>query len=273
MKKRSDYFHTTDGKSIYFEEIIFGQSDRHLVLLNGLTQTTVIWEPILNKLRWDGKVILCDFIFQGKSDKSGPSRDFDLQARDIYELLSYLSAKNISIAGISYGSLVAQHYAVNYPGSLEKLILISSFAHKTPIYRAIELSWKQALLIGDFGLMLDVMLPYVLSNNYFSSPLIPIDSLKKLRKEMQPQKDALLKLMEATENRKDYLDKLKKLHCQTMIVQGEKDLLFPPSYAEEIRKAVSGSVLKIIPGKGHTLNLEAVEELTEAMESFLNIVK
>lgn len=268
MKRRSDYFYTTDHKKIYFEEIEYGTDKSCMVLLNGLTQTTLSWEWCLRELEWSGKVILCDFVFQGKSDKKGAVRNFDRHAKDVKELLDHLKIDRACISGISYGSLAAQHFAVNHPEKIVRLILISTFAHKTPFYRAIEQSWKQALHAGGYALLLDVMLPYVLSEQYFFSPIIPIEVLKKMRIEVKPEKEALEKLMEATEKRKDYLEELGGVHCPTLIVQGEKDLLFPPYFAEVIQKRMKNCKLVIIPHKGHTLNLEAAPELSSLLSQF-----
>ena len=268
MKRKADFFTTTDQKKMYFEEIIFGNDRCYLVLLNGLTQSTVSWQWCLDHLKWNGRVVLCDLIFQGKSDQYGPSRDFNQHAKDVKELLEFLNAENICLSGISYGSIVAQHFAVNYAESLRKLILISTFAHKTPFYKAIEQSWKNALLTGGYELLLDVMLPYVLSEKYFMSPIIPIDTIKKLRLELQPRKESILKLMEATENRKDYLEELSWVKCQTLIIQGENDLLFPPYFAKAIQEKIRGSKLLIIPGKGHTLNIEAAAIISEEISLF-----
>jgi pimeloyl-ACP methyl ester carboxylesterase len=268
MKKRTEFFHTYDGRRMYFEEIVSGSEPLTLVLLNGLTQTTASWDLLLKELNWNGKIILCDLIFQGKSDKHGPSKNFDQHASDVLALLAYLGVKQAIVAGISYGSLLAQHFAVNHPKSLSRLILLSTFAHKTPMYRAIEQSWRHSLQTGGYELMLDVMLPFVLGENYFRSPLIPIDLMKSMRIDLKPQKDALLKLMEATENRKDYLKELLSIECPTLIIQGENDLLFPPSFAIAVNNHIKNSQLVILPGKGHTLNLEACKEIAGSIMNF-----
>ena len=58
------------------------------------------------------KIVLIDFIFQGQSDKTGNWRDFDQHARDVRGVLDKEKITNAKIIGLSYGSLVAQHFAV-----------------------------------------------------------------------------------------------------------------------------------------------------------------
>ena len=162
---------TTDNLNIYFEVQGNEQARETIVLLNGLSQSTVSWILTTPHFKNDFKIVLIDFIFQGQSDKMGESRNFDTHARDVISVLDFLKLDKVIIAGLSYGSLVAQNFSVNYPNRVSKLILISTFALKTPYYEAIELSWWRALEFGGYGLMLDIMLPNVLSEGYFKYPL------------------------------------------------------------------------------------------------------
>ncbi len=261
---------TLDDLDIYFD--VFGNEEaKHtLVFLNGLSQTTVAWSLSTPYLKKEYKIILVDFIFQGRSAKNSEWRTFDTHANDVIAVLDFLKVEKAVIAGISYGSLVAQHMAVNHSERLSKLILMSTFAHKTPYYEAIELSWWRALEFGGYNLMLDIMLPTVLSENYFLNPLIPIDLMKHARQEGNEDKQNLFKLMRATKERKDYRTELTKIKIPTLIVQGEKDLLFPVHMAQEVAKAIVGSRLEIVPNVGHTVNLEAVPQMCKFIDNFLS---
>lgn len=260
---------TTDNLNIYFEVQGNENAKETLVFLNGLSQSTVSWILTTPYFKNEYRIVLIDFIFQGQSDKTGEWRSFDTHARDVVSVFDYLKIDKAIIAGLSYGSLVAQHLAINHGNRISKLLLISTFAHKTPYYDAIELSWWRALEFGGYNLMLDIMLPSVLSENYFLNPLIPIDLMKQTRQEANEDKQALFKLMRATKERIDYRPELKKISVPTMVIQGEKDLLLPVHMANEVAKAIPNSQFKVIPHVGHTLNLEAVPQMVKAMKDFM----
>ena len=260
------FFTTQDNLQIYYEIRGNEQASKKLLFLNGLTQSTIAWEFVLQPLLNDYHIILMDLVFQGKSSVTEKHRNFDAHAQDVFGLVTTLIRQKVSVAGISYGSLVAQHLAVNYPQIMDKLILVSSFAHKTPLYKSIELSWKNALTIGGYELLLDVMLPYVLGQSYFENPFIPIDVLKNMRKDLQPAPASILKLMQATEERPDYLKELEQVSCPTLIVHGRNDLLFPVQCATAIHNAIPDSKLEIIEQCGHTINLEAPQKLSELIK-------
>lgn len=263
------FYTTQDNLKLYYEIQGNAHSTKSMILLNGLSQSTVAWQLMLPAFVDDYKIILCDFIFQGQSDAEGEWRDFDQHANDVAGLISSLNIDKITVIGISYGSLVAQHLALNYPSKIEKLVLLSTFAHKTPIFEAIALSWERALETGGYPLMLDVMLPSVLSEAYFNKPIIPIDILKAARKSVNSNPDALRKLMMATAKRDDYRPHLKAIKAPTLIVHGELDALLPLHLGKAVHNAMPSSTFEVIEGVGHTLNLEATVQTIQAIKKFI----
>ena len=261
---------TSDNLNLYYKLEGNLKATNTLVFLNGLTQSTDSWILMLPYFKDKFKIILLDFIFQGQSDKTGEWRDFDTHAKDLKSVLDQENVYSVNIVGISYGSLVAQNFAVKYPSYINKLVLVSTFAHKTPYYEAIELSWWRALEYGGYNLMLDIMLPSVLSENYFSKPIIPIELMKESRKELSQSKEAIFNLMRATRERRDYRKELEKITAPTLVMQGEKDLLLPVHLANEVHLHINGSKLTVIKNAGHTLNLERVPEVCNNIIDFLN---
>lgn len=261
---------TTDNLNLYYDIKGNTHSQETVVFLNGLTQSTDAWILMLPYFKEKYKVVLMDFIFQGQSDKSGEWRDFNTHANDLKCILDQENITQANIIGISYGSVVAQHFAVLYPQYIRKLVLISTFAHKTPYYEAIELSWWRALEMGGYNLMLDIMLPSVLSESYFSNPLVSITKLKNGRKDLNQNTEAIFSLMKATRERKDFRKDLNKIKAATLIIQGDKDMLFPVHLAEEVQKNINHSKLIVVKNAGHTLNLEHVGEVSGYIIDFLN---
>lgn len=263
------FYNTSDNLKLYYEIHGNANAQKQLIFLNGLSQSTAAWQLMLPAFANDYRIILCDFIFQGQSDAQGEYRDFDQHAADVYGLINSLGIDKITVIGISYGSMVAQNFSVNYPDKVEKLILLSTFAHKTPFFEAIGLSWERALEVGGYPLMLDVMLPSVLSEKYFEKPLIPIELLKAARKNINTETSSLQKLMMATAKREDYREKLKAIKAPALIVHGELDALLPVHLGSAVHNSIAGSKFVVIPNVGHTLNLEAISQTAQAVKEFI----
>lgn len=262
------FFTTKSNRSLYYETHSGNSNATTVLFLNGLSQSTLAWMLTLPHFK-GYNIVNLDFIFQGKSDKSGEWQDFDAHAADVADLLRSLNIDKVVVAGLSYGSLVGQHFAILYPGLTEKLVLMSSFCHKTPYYEAIEASWWRALETGGYSLMLDVMLPIVLSEEYFKNPLIPIELMKQTRQETNEDAAALFKLMRATKERGDFRNELKKITAPTLVIHGEKDILFPVHMGREVAKHIPGARMEVIAGAGHTLNLEAVPQVSRLIRDFI----
>ena len=263
------FYKTNDNQNMYYEVQGNLESEKAIIFLNGLSQSTAAWFFMTPSFIADYKVILCDLIFQGQSDKGGEMRNFDQHAADVQGLVDSLKIKKINVVGISYGSLVAQHMALNHPEKINKLMLLSTFANKTPYTDAISIAWSSALNMGGYAHMFDVMLPTVLGENYFLNPLIPIDTLKAAKQNANTDANALKKLMQATAERPDYREKLKAIKTPTMVIQGDQDLLFPIHMAKEVSDAIEGSKLEVIRGAGHTLNLEAIPQTIKLIMDFI----
>ena len=99
-----------DSRQIYYES--HGQG-KPLVLLNGIMMSCASWKPFIEALSANNRLLLVDFLDQGRSDKMvGQVYDHGIQVQVVRRLLEHLDLKSACIAGISYGSEVALEFAV-----------------------------------------------------------------------------------------------------------------------------------------------------------------
>ena len=71
---------TTDNLNLYYEVSGNTESQKTLVFLNGLSQSTIAWGFVLPHFKNEYKFVALDFILPGKSDKNSEKRDFDQHA-------------------------------------------------------------------------------------------------------------------------------------------------------------------------------------------------
>lgn len=257
---------TRDGRSIYYEIHTPGNGDTDLVLLNGLTQSTTAWLPVLHYLKGVRRVLLMDFVNQGASEKTGTYRSFEAHAGDVYELVNMHLKAPVALCGISYGSLAIQEYVLHHPA--DKIILVSTFARKTALYKTIESSWHAALKQGGYLHFVDVILPWVLGNEFLNKAGMK-ELIQKQRAENPIDPVNLLALMEATRLNPDHLEALASCTIPALVIQGSNDRLFPVEMASELAEAMPDCKLELITGAGHSLNLEAPAELARKINTFL----
>ncbi|TAF67216.1 MAG: alpha/beta fold hydrolase [Cytophagales bacterium] len=253
---------------MYYE--IYGNlnSSKTLVFIGGLSQSTLAWTGYLPLLQADYKIVLLDLLFQGQSDSPEKHRTFEEHAADVASLMEALAIENSCVIGISYGGAVLMRLLAQHPARIQKAVIMATFAQKTPLFNALGLAWTNALLSGGYDLMLDVMLPSVLGKTYFENPLIPIDTLKNLRRDARPSSANLLKLMRATSESQNYLEPLKSIKQEVLVLAGEEDLLCTPEMNKAIAQAIPNGKITLIPTVGHTLNLEAIPQTAELIRQF-----
>jgi pimeloyl-ACP methyl ester carboxylesterase len=120
-------------KEIYVEYLAPEKNKSTLVLLNGLTYTTVQWAFLVSELRKNGYGILrFDFNGMGMTElRNGVSMApymYTEQIEDVEALLSTLQIpKPYNLVGLSYGGGISAGYSFKYPQNINKLILMSPY--------------------------------------------------------------------------------------------------------------------------------------------------
>jgi non-heme chloroperoxidase len=75
--------------------------------------------------------------------------------------------------------------------------------------------------------------------------------------------------LRALMSRPDSSPILSSIHCPTLIMVGEEDVITPPELSEEMHRAILGSELEVIRQAGHLSNLEQPEAFNAALVRFL----
>jgi len=262
-------FELKDGNRIYYQHHFLGEESPTVIFLNGLSQSTMSWGAVSPAFIGKCNVLLLDLVFQGKSTAEGEFRSYDQHASDVTALIQFLEIRKPVLCGLSYGSAVAQHALVLFPEVYAGAVLMSTFAHNAEIFTAMGESWKSALKAGGYALLLDVMLPVVLGASYFEKPLIPIQTLKELRISNNLSAENLFKLMKATETRGDYREQLRNVKVPVLVIHGEEDLLIPVAMAGQVNEFLPESDFIVLEKVGHTLNLEAIPQISGLIREYL----
>ncbi|MGE5861893.1 MAG: proline iminopeptidase-family hydrolase [Ignavibacteria bacterium] len=115
-----------NGSKIWYETE--GTGEPVLLIPGGPGNSHTYFHPWFSDLAENYKVIYFDAFGRGKSDRAKDSTEYTFN-RDVEEielLRKALGYEKWIIIGHSYGGMVAQDYALKYPGSIEKLVLSNS---------------------------------------------------------------------------------------------------------------------------------------------------
>ncbi|KZE35255.1 3-oxoadipate enol-lactonase [Crenobacter luteus] len=249
---------------LYYESS--GHGKRPLLLMNGITMSSVAWALLLPQLEAHYQVIRLDFLGQGQSDK--PATDAYLlpeQADHAAHLLDVLGWDKVHVAGLSYGGMVAQHFARRHPERVDHLVLASTLAWSDDANNQIAESWIAANQIGGLDLRFAVSLPWLFSSRYLSQHYALLPELKIMAG--LADWPSVIRLINGVKlhDARTWLD---ALAMPTLVVVGDEDRLTPPYQAELLVRGIPGAKLLRLPSTGHALHLEAPDAFARAIEDF-----
>jgi pimeloyl-ACP methyl ester carboxylesterase len=130
-----------DGTQIAYRRIGHG---RPLVVLNGFAATSEDWDPsFIDRLASSNQLILLDHRGIGRSTDNGPPFDIAQLADDAARVIEILGIERTSLLGWSMGGFIAQTLALQHPGRINKLILLSTDPGGADADRASAAVWSQ----------------------------------------------------------------------------------------------------------------------------------
>ena len=113
-----------DGTQIAYRRIGNG---RPLAVLNGFAATSADWDPsFIDALASSNELILIDNRGIGFSTDNGRPFDVEQLADDAARVIEVLGIERTSLLGWSMGGFIAQTLALQHPGRISKLILLST---------------------------------------------------------------------------------------------------------------------------------------------------
>ncbi len=169
--------------------------------------------------------------------------------------LADLLEDSVYVVGLSFGGMVAQQLALDFPHKVKKLILINTSCHMQDHLRSVGIK----------------LLPMSVVAKIISWLCFPSDSnLRTLCEEsiLRWSKADFLHLYKEiakfnVENR------LHEIACPTLILTGSRDLLISPAHSEKIKKLIPHASQVIIEDAGHALPIDHPGECNSAICSFL----
>lgn len=216
------------GVDVYFET--HGTGDP-LLLLHGFGGCSQDWSPLTADWSTQFQLIIPDLRGHGRS--SNPAKFFRHQdaATDMLALLDHLKIDKFKGLGVSGGGNVLLHLATRHPDRVQAMVLVSATSYFPAQARAIMRQYPNSLTEQDWETM---------------------------RRRHPGGDDQIKTLLQSTAAFAESYDDmnftppyLATIEARTLIVQGDRDPLYPVEISVEMAKAIPRSSLWIVPNGGH----------------------
>ncbi len=217
-----------NGMQIYFEQ--HGASEP-LLLLHGFSGSSQDWKGTVAEWSSQFRLIIPDLRGHGRSSILSKPFRHDDAASDIFALLDCLGIAACKGVGVSCGGNVLLHMATRLPERIKAMVLVSATPYFPAQARAIMSKYADTLPKAQRGV------------------------LRRSHPGGDEQINALLESTRAFAESYDDLNftppLLATIQARTLIVQGDRDPLYPLELSVEMARAIPRSQLWIIPGRGH----------------------
>lgn len=224
-----------------------------IVLLMGLGLPGVIWGELVDALaERNFFVVIPDNRGTGDSDAPMPPYSMKTMAADVVSVMEDAGVDSAQLVGVSFGGMLAQHVALDYPDRIEGLMLASTtcgLPHgKLPHPRAVWLLLKMAFFPDR--------MTFEEARQLFCHP-DSADTLRAFLERVERQMQEAPTPMRASVGQLGAVighstgARLSELKAPTRICTGDSDILIPPENAEILAELIPGATLTTIPRAGH----------------------
>jgi 3-oxoadipate enol-lactonase len=241
-----------------------------LLLIAGFLSDHTYWSLLMPSLINHYQVIRFDNRGMGRSTAPDDPCSIQQMASDAAALLDHIGIEKAHVAGHSMGGQIAQELALAYPEKAQSLILVSSWAKGDALFNSVIATWGDLAHTVDPRLYLQVILPWVFSDTFYSTPgMIEMVVNLNLNNPFPPSPQRIYHQSQAI-MAADTKDRLKNIHCPTLVLIGNQDILTPLKYAEELAQGIPKAELMILDAGGHALLVESPESVASAILQFLS---
>ena len=247
-----------------------GESDGNgppLILLHGVGLDRAMWAAQVDAFLPRFQVITYDLLGHGQSPPARSSTTFDDYVDQLVRVVSDIAGDRATILGFSFGGLIAQGYAAAFPGSVQKLVLMSTVCDRTPDQRRAVLD--RLALARDEGLAATfaAAVERWFSINYRRGQPAVIAGLQK--RFLANDKDSFLTAYRIFATADGALaGRLGQIACPTLVLTGELDTGSTPEMARRIADAIPRAEYSIIPAGRHMMAVELAPAVNEAIAAF-----
>jgi pimeloyl-ACP methyl ester carboxylesterase len=227
-----------------------------------------MWEPQLALSAHGWRVIAPHLRGFDAGSGDPPASSVDDYAGDVVDLLDTLRIDQAVVGGLSMGGYVAFALLRQAPSYVQALILSNTRAPAdTP--DAIEGRKRMLQLVADRGVaaVVDEMIPKLVGATARATAPDVAARVRALAESNSPE--AVAGAIRALMTRPDSTPLLGSIHCPTLVVAGDEDVITPPAFAEELNRGIAGSRLVTIAQAGHLSSLEQPAIFNAEVAAFL----
>jgi pimeloyl-ACP methyl ester carboxylesterase len=218
-----------------------GDGEETIVLVNGLADDHQTWVLQMDDFLAEGyRVLRFDNRGIGASSKPAGPYSSRMLADDTKALADSLGITGFHLMGVSMGGMIAQEYALAYPGDLRSAAFACTYAAPGPFCSRMFAMWADmAPVLGVPFVMRDVTL-WAFTLPFFEERGAELAEFETAMRYMDQPVHAYLAQLAVIQGH-DTADRLGGITTPALVMAGEEDILIPVSLSRRIHEGIPGS--------------------------------
>jgi pimeloyl-ACP methyl ester carboxylesterase len=247
---------SSDGSQGYACQIVGPTWAHPIVFVHGSTLTRRSWQPQINALQDEFRILACDL--PGHGARAGEPFTIEVALEQMHVSIEQLIADRVLLVGISLGGHLATLYASRFPDKIAGLVISGAsmnFSGMVGLWT--RLAGKVMLRMNEDRLRRKAEAsirrkwPAEISRLQIAAGIYPYGAARSFQ--------------ELSRNK--FQHELARIQAPVLILNGELDR--PNRKGEQLfLRSAPNARLEIIPGAGHACNLEMPEAYTAILRRF-----
>lgn len=238
-----------------------------IILVHGFSVPYYIWDATYDYLVQKGlRVVRYDLFGRGYSDRPDVNYDLQFYRTQLYDLINSLELKTpVNLAGLSFGGPVVTDFAVNYPGLVDRLILID------PIYFRSKLNKSEFVTNYEMALNHEKQASSQLDDVKYPDSFPGWVDKYKVQMKYKGFRHALISTRKYCYGDITVLNykRLDSLEKKVLLIWGKEDQTVSFQFSDSVRKILSVDFFPVDDAR-HLPHLEKPELVNQKILSFLN---
>jgi pimeloyl-ACP methyl ester carboxylesterase len=263
-KRHESHYAVRAGANIAY--YVHGSGDETILLVSPLGYGLAVWQPILERLCQEFRIITIDLRGTGRSSPIvRPYTDRD-HALDIATVIRAISDRPIIGVGLSAAPYALVRASVADPRLFKKLVLVGgdpgadlcpSFSDGPAI--------KEAVVRGDLERAAHIFLPYIIFEPG-TEELIE----QRVQAYLHVPQETLLNFFTTPDpTAAEFGPLLARLQLPTLVMHGTADRATPVELARQLAARIPGGRFYPFVGRCHMCNMTATEEFCDVLRQFV----
>jgi len=256
-----------DGARIAFYE--HGSGDETLLLMNPIVYGLEIFQPMLERLCQDFRIVTIDPRGAGRSDPIHAGYRTADHAADVQAVITALGGGPVTAIAISRSASILVKVAVSAPGLVRRLVLVGAPLDiwpgiAAPPLNELDAQFREAFRAGDVERALRLFVATVVTD-----PDTEELAEQFTRNLLRLPREAVLSTW-APDPDGDIARVLHRVTAPTLVTHGTLDQRVPLSAAHHLVEHLPDAQLSLFEGRGHLPIFTATAEFCEVLRRFVS---